>query len=241
MPVTLDKDQYTKAEAEDLIRQSDEAHAEALEVAKLEGTMTDAQKEIYKSLEGDDKSEFLFATADERESQVTKAVDDDPVIYTSAGGAEFRKSDDPRLVNMAKERDTERKDFLKLQADRSQETFEKRAEDELPNLPGTVKTRAAILKAVEGIEDKDTRKEAVESIKAHNAKMADAFTQVGSTGIKKVDDVNQGAGGGRNAFTELDQLAKDMVKEHPEISYYDAFEKVSADNADLAKRAVEEG
>ncbi len=241
MPVSLDKDQYTKAEAEDLIRQNDETHAEALEVAKLEATMSDAQKEIYKSLEGEAKTEFLFATADERESQVTKASEDDPVVYTSASGTEFRKSDDPRLVAMAKERDTERKDFLKLQADRNQEGFEKRAEDELPNLPGTVKTRAAILKAVEGIEDEDTRKEAVESIKAHNAKMAEAFTEVGATGIRKGDDVNQGTGGGRNAFTELDQLAKDMVKENPEISYYDAFDKVSEQNADLAKRAVEEG
>lgn len=241
MPVTLDKDQYTKAEAEDLIRQSDEAHAEALEVAKLEGTMTDAQKEIYKSLEGDAKSEFLFATEDERESHVTKAVDEDPIVYTAAGGAEFRKSDDPRLVDMAKERDTERKEFLKLQAARSQEDFEKRAESDLPNLPGTVKTRAAILKAVEGIEDEDTRKDAIESIKAHNAKMAEAFTQVGATGIKKGDDVNQGTGGGRNAFDELDQLAKDLAKENPDMNYYDAFEKVSNADPELAKRAVQEG
>lgn len=230
----LDKDQYTKAEAEELIRTAEEAQAEALDVAKREADMTDAEKEVYKGLDGDAKSEFLFASHDERKVTLTKALDDNPVIYKAANGDEFRKNDDPRLVKMAKDRDEERKSFLKMQAERDQERFEKRAADELPNLPGDVKIRAEILKSVEAIQDEAVRDEAMKSLKAHNARLGKALTEVGEQGGGTVGD-------GTSAFEQLDKQAKALVEKDANVDYYTAFERVSETNPDLAKRAVQEG
>lgn len=232
----LEKDQYSKAEVEELIRETGEAQTEALEVAKKEAALTDAEREIYKSLEGDAKHDFLFATAEERQTEVAKRQESNPVVYKAANGTEFRKNDDPRLVAMAKERDQERADFLKMQAEREQERFEKRATEELPNLPGDVKTRAAVLKAIEGIEDETVRAEALKSIKAHNAKMAGAFKEVGAGGLKKGAGETEGA-----AYDELERLAKEYQKAHPEVSFYDAYAMVEDANPDLAKRARLEG
>lgn len=236
---TLDKDQYTKAETAELIRETEERAAEALEVAKREAQMTDAEKAVYSKLEGDAKSEFLFASADERQVEVVKSQDSNPVVYTATNGDVFHKNDDARLVSMAKERDQERKDFLKMQADRAQDGFEKRAQEELAHLPGTVQTHAAILKAIDGIKDEAVRDEAIKTLKAQNAKMAPAFREVGSAGVKPGDNANNT--GGRTAHEELDQLAKDYVKAHPEIGYYAAYDLVAGSNPELAKRAVQEG
>ncbi len=78
------------------------------------GAMTDAAKAHYTSLSGDEADAFLAKTADEQAaivSDLAKAsTDADPVVFKSASGEEFRKSDDPRLVTMAKERDADRKD-----------------------------------------------------------------------------------------------------------------------------------
>jgi len=229
----LDKDQYTKAEAAELIRVAEESAAEALDVAKREADMTDAEKEVYKSLEGDAKSEFLFASHDERKVTLTKALDDNPVIYKSANGDEFRKSDDPRLVKMAKDRDEERKSFMKMQAEREQEQFEKRASDELPNLPGDVKVRAEILKSISSIKDEAMRDEAIKALKAHNARMGKALQEVGEQG--------GGDNGGESAFATLDKMAKELQKSDANVDYYTAFERVSGTNPELAKRAAQEG
>jgi len=236
----LDKDQYSKAEVEELIRENEEAQAEALEVATKVAELSDAEREIYKSLEGEAQHDFLHATPEQRAAEVAKQNDSNPVVYKAKNGTEFRKNDDPRLVQMAKERDEERADFLKMQAEREQERYEKRADEELPNLPGEVQTRAAILKAVDGIEDEATREEAIKALKAQNTRMGEALREVGTAGIRKQDDVNQGTGA-KNAHEELEKRAREYVKEHPETSFYEAYDIVSGADPELAKRAVQEG
>lgn len=234
----LDKDQYSKAEVEELVRENAEAQAEALEIAQKEAGLSDAERAVYKTLDGEAKHDFLFATVEERQVEVAKRNDQNPVVYTARNGDVFRKNDDARLVAMAKERDQERADFLKMVQEREQEQFEKRAEQELSSLPGTVQVRAAMLKAVEGIADKDVREEAVKALKAHNARMSKAFTEVGSAGIRKADD---GTTGANSAHEELEAMADAYRKEHPEVSKLDAYQAVASANPDLAKRAYAEG
>lgn len=205
-----------------------EAEAKAARATKV-SELTDAQKAHFGTLDEAGQDEYLGKTATEREAVIQKAQVDDPVVYTDGNGDEFHKSDDPRLVKMAKERDADRKRVAKVEAERANDSFLKRAETELPNLPGDVKVRAAIVKALDAIEDEDTRKAAHESIKAGDTAIKAAFATIGERG----SPTNVG-----DAEAELDRLAK-ALSEKDGIDYYDAYDKVSQSNPELAKRAID--
>lgn len=188
----------------------------------------------FDSLDEKAQDEFLAldATAQKVEvaKAVTKAKEEDPVIYESPDGTVFRKSDDPRIVKMARERDEDRKTLAKERAANRQAAFEKRAEDELGNLPGDVAVRAAIVEAIDGIKDENVRKAAHESIQAGNKAMKAAFAKVGRDATPEDSAV-------ADAEAELDRLAKARASEKGE-DYYDAYDVVVQENPTLAKRAI---
>ena len=232
----LNKDTYTKPEVEALVREVEETFSDQMNALKRQATMTDAERAVYASLSGDVQSSFLFATSEERAEVVNKRAESNPVVYTAKNGDVFRKSDDPRLVQMAKDRDVERADFLKMMQERENDRMKKRAETELANLPGDVDTRAAILKAVEtSIEDETVRAAAIDALKAHNARLGASFREVGASGAGHRQD------GSAKAYDELDALAKKMAADNPDLDYYSAFAKVSEANPALAARAIKEG
>ena len=233
MPKKLEKEQYTKAEVEELLRKQSEELNERVEVSEMVAEMTDAEKRHYNSLDGNAQNEFLFMDSSERATVLKGVEDSNPVIYTATNGSEYRKNDDPRLVQMAKDRDKERKDFLKMKQENEQAEFEKRAALELPNLPGEVKTHAAILKAVETL-----RGAALDTLKAHNARMGDTLREVGKRGTDYTPKLE---GADTSAHEELDKMTKELIKKNPELEYYAAYEKVATANPQLVQRAVEEG
>lgn len=150
-------------------------------------TLGASEREHYDSLPGNrEKAEFLSKSADEQKVIVTEAAaekarkaEGDPVVYTTMDGDEILKSHGDVILRLAKSHDKERKKTAKLQADREQADLEKRAETELKYLPGDLKVRASMLKAVEAIEDEDTRKSALETLKAQNKQMKTAFDTAG--------------------------------------------------------------
>lgn len=83
------------------------------EVAKLRALadMNDAQKAHFSTLGAADQEAFVAMTPDQRTAAVaaavSKAAGDNPVIYKARNGAEYRAKDDPRLVQMAKDRDAD--------------------------------------------------------------------------------------------------------------------------------------
>lgn len=83
------------------------------EISKLQAlaVMTDAQKDYFGKLGAADQEAFIAASPADRAAkvaaEVTKAAGDNPVVYTAKNGAEYRKGDDPRLVQMAKDRDAD--------------------------------------------------------------------------------------------------------------------------------------
>ena len=192
--------------------------------------LTDVQKVHLNSLDEAGQTEYLGKSAEEREAVITKSADDDPVVYTDGNGDDFHKSDDPRLVRMAKERDSDRKRLAKTEALREQDTLEKRADSDLPNLPGDTKVRAAVLKAVDGIEDEELRKAAHESVQAGDKAIKAAFQNLGGAG--------GGASDAGDAEAELERLAKERAKKENE-NYFDAYDVVAKANPELAKRAVD--
>lgn len=175
-----------------------------LAVAKHLAEMTDAQKDHYTGLELEAATEFLTKSSDEKDAEITEASEADKVVYKSVDGTEYRKSDDTRLVAMAKDRDTDAKKLAKLEKDAEDKSYAKRAKDELANLPGTEDSKIATLKALDGIEDEDVRNTALESLHASNADMAQAFAERG-TGSSPASV---------SAEAELDTLAKKYADEN---------------------------
>ena len=142
--------------------------AEKLKKFEAIAGLNGVQKSHYDSLGDDDaRTEFLKMSSDDRAGEISKASENDPVIYKSLDGLSFRKSDDDRLVAMAKSNDAKTKDIAKAQADARDAKIEKRAA-EFDQLPGKTDVKKALIGAIEDIEDKEVRKGVYQILKAAN-------------------------------------------------------------------------
>lgn len=216
-------DDLKKAADEALAAKDKEIETFKIDLAKAMAVagLNDAEKVHYFTLKGDDQAVFLVKSADERQAVINAiakaAAEKDKVEYTAVDGTEFRKSDDPRLVQMAKDRDEDRAALKKSQEETADLNLRKRAE-ELEHLPGDVETRVAMLKAIDGIEDADKRKSALDALKAQDAGLAKAFQTVGVAG----GSVEPGS-----PNDELNNLAKAEQDKHPELTFEKAFAAVT--------------
>ena len=151
---------------------------------------------------------FVGKSTDERQREVQAAAQNvqaaDPVVYTTGDGIELRKSAGEALIAMAKKNDAIAKENATLRADREQAALEKRAEAELSHLPGDVKTRAAMLRAIDAINDDAQREAAHSALKANNAAMSTAFETHGHNGQAELGDAEDG----------LEKLAKAYAEKH---------------------------
>jgi hypothetical protein len=198
--------------------------------------LTGVQKTHFDALDDVAKEAFLkmedAAKAGAIDAAKKAAEDADPVVYKSAGGQEFRKSDDPRLVDMAKSMDEQAKENIRLQKAAEDTALTKRAEEDLEFFPGEVEVRKSILKAVDAIGDEAVRTAAHDALKAKNASMAPAFTTVGAGGTPAVKGNSQA-----EAEAELDRLAKEQASKDS-TDFFTAYEKVSDANPELLKKAM---
>lgn len=236
---TVDKEDLM---SDDLKKAQEQIAALKAEMEKMSqvAALSTAHKAFYDSISGDDvaksREAFMAKSDAERDAEIKKAEDEklaaDPVVYTAKDGTEYRKSDDPRLVKMAKDRDQDRAEALKLRMDAIDAGLEKRAETELQYLPGDLEVRKAMLAAVDGIENETVRKSALDALKAHNAKLAPAFETIGTTAVPLAK-----AGDSAEAEAELDKLAKDYAAKEGK-DFYTAYEIVAKSNPDLYKKAV---
>lgn len=154
--------QMPKTEAEITALEKRLEHAER--IAKLSG----AHKTHLDTLTGDDAEDFLAKSTAEREAIVAPLAIElekrNAVEYVAGDGTIYRKSDDQKLVAMAKREDAAIK--------REQgEVFKRRAAVEISHFGKTVDVRAEILRAVDGIADETTRKDAHEALRGANVAM----------------------------------------------------------------------
>lgn len=214
----------TPEEKAKLEKAEKDAKAEKARAARFEAIskFNDATKSYFGTLDEAGQDAFIAKSADDQASDVatfTKAQNDsNPVVYTAEDGTEFRKSDDPRMVKMAKDRDADRKELREQRQINKQADLEKRAGELLPNLPGTIKARAAMLANAEAIEDEELRKQAVDGLVASNKAMAPAFKSLGAG-----NQPTQPAG--ESASDQLDDLAAKRA-EKDGISQEEAYDKV---------------
>ncbi|MHA1859158.1 MAG: hypothetical protein ACTSUU_06905 [Candidatus Thorarchaeota archaeon] len=179
------------------------ASNEKFEKSESFGKLNDAEKAYYTALDDEGQVSFLKMDEGARANVLEKADEADSVVYTSADGEEFRKSDDPRLVKMARQGDEDRKIAKAERERRETMEFTKRADDELSHLPGDAPVKVALLKAVEGIKDEAHRTAIGEMFKAADISASGAFETGGTTDIAKGD-----------AEEQLNTLAKAYAKEH---------------------------
>lgn len=175
-----------------------------LKVAKRLADMSDVQKAHYQGLDVEAAVEFIEKTSDEMDADLDAAADADMVVYKSTDGTDYRQSDDPRTVALAKKADANDKKIAKMEKAAENTAYAKRAKDELSHLPGTEDSKVATLKAIDTIEDEDVRKTSLEALHAQNTDMAKAFTEYG-TGSNPV---------AKSAEDELNTMVAKYAKEN---------------------------
>lgn len=100
------------------------------------------------------------------------------------------------------------------------EDLRKRAEKEFPNLAGSADEKAALMKAVDGI-DASAKEAVVKSLKAADAAVSKLFKEVGSA---QVDETSPQA--------QLNKLAKEYADKN-KVSFEAAFSEVTRNGAGL--------
>lgn len=183
LPETATDDDLAKKVAEmttataDLTKKLDDV-TKAKDAAEAIAAMSDIEKAHYDKLPDAEKPAFLALNKGLRTAAIHKAAEADQVIYKASDGSEYRKSDDPRLVAMAKARDEDAKVIKAEREARETAEFTKRAETELAHLPGTPAEKAALLKALAST-DEAVRKTAEAILKAGEGAIKGAFSKIG--------------------------------------------------------------
>lgn len=217
----------------------DAALAEAA-VNKALAEMNDVEKAFYSKLDKEeDKKKFREAGAKDRMDQMKMQKDDDPVVYKSERtGAEFRKSDDPRMVDIAKAADADHAELMKARKDAEEAGFKKTAEDDLAKMAGEVDVRVAIVKAITKSDESDDMKDKMmQALKAHAGDMSKATQTLGRDGVTKADE--EGAiTKADDAHAELERLAADLQKADAKLSDVDAYDLAARQNPEVYKTAI---
>jgi hypothetical protein len=194
----------------------------------------------YDGLTSDaDRDAFLALDAAGQTSAIAKAGGDDPVVYTTLDGMDIRKSAGDTIVALAKRNDHLAKELAKSQATTEDTVLTKRATDELGNIGGDLVGKKALLKALDGITDEQTRTAAQAVLKAANDGAKGIFVRKGAT-AENTGPAPSGDGNGPELSEEevkLDELAKSLAKEKS-ITFEKAYAEViqTAEGAELYKR-----
>lgn len=199
-----------------------------LALAKAFGSLTDAGKKHFEGLDEAGRTAFLGKSAAERDAILADIAKGNAVVYKAKDGTEYRASDDPRTVALAKRLDEQVETSARERVERFESEIRKRAESELKHLPGDLNAKVALLKAAESISDPAQRTAAVAALHAQNEAMAKAMTTIGASG---------GSGDEGSASAELDNLAKARASKDG-VDFYTAYERVSNENPSLVTKAL---
>jgi hypothetical protein len=180
------------------------------ERAESVSELNDAQRGIFKSLDAEGQDAFLALTPEQRIAEVAKAADANAVVHTDLDGVEYRKSDDPRLVQLAKRADGERTARLAGEVVAKAADLRKRAEG-LVGIPGTIEVRMSILKGIDMLPEAD-QAPALEALQAQDAGLAEAFKRQGTAAVP-------------STVNELDTIAKKIRDADPSLSPEQAMAK----------------
>lgn len=197
-----------KGMSEDDARRQMAKEAKMADEYKKRAEVAEAQvAELTKALEGADR----VVKIDGDKVSVSKRSDDD---YVEIEGEKVLKSAVPAPVLAMIQKQA--KEVEELQKAAEIQRLDKRADSDIPNFGGSAGERRALLKAVDGIDDEDTRKGVSAMLKAASKLMEKGFGEIGHLG--NTDD------GG--AMSELEKMASAYADEKG-VTYEVAFAEVS--------------
>lgn len=205
------------AKAQDALKAAEQKIADLqkqLSRATQLSSFSDLEKNMFKGMSDAEQENFLSLRADQRAEIIKRAEDANPVVYTTLDGTSYRKSDDSRLVQIAKAYDETKKALAEQVEKNLAASYTKRAAEELTNLPGDESVRVSLLKAVDSITDEAVRAKVTESLRAASGNLAKAFTTVGHRSPVA-----------SNAETKLDELAKAHAAK-TNLSFAKAYDEV---------------
>lgn len=212
--------ELTKAAEDNKVLEASLAKAEAI------ARMSDAEKAAMADMDDEAKAKFIAAKPEDREKEVAKRAEANPVIYKSkTTGAEYRKSDDARLIDLAKRDDEREAELAKMRSDALDETFAKRATTELARFPGELTVKTALVKAVAGIKDDAVRKGVEEMLKSTHGKLSVMLKEVG-TGKDNISGDDVDGDMKKAAETSLDKMARDHMAKNAGVSFAKAYDYV---------------
>lgn len=198
----------------------------ALAKAEAIAKMSDAEKAAMADMDEEEKAKFVAAKPEDREKEVAKRAEANPVVYKSKStGAEYRKSDDPRLVDLAKQADADREELAKMRDDALNDAFAKRASTELARLPGDVTVKAALLKAIAGIKDETVRKSVSDMLKSAQDRLGVMLKEIG-TGKDDTSGDDADTDIKKAAETSLDKLAREHMAKNAGMTFAKAYDYV---------------
>lgn len=235
--VVISKSHKDETIDKEILKMSDDK-IKALEVALAKAqkmaTMTDAHKAHYAGLSDTDKDSFLALDNTGRDEAIAIAKSANPVVYTAHDGTLYYKSDDQRLVKMARERDTDRA-ALKVERERLEEArIDDILKSDLAGLPGDDNVRKAIVKSLDTIKDAAVKTAAYNVIKELARETFGVFTRKSLQTSPNVD-LSKAA----LAESELQKLADTYAKTH-KVSNVIAMNEVlkTAEGAQLYNQSI---
>jgi hypothetical protein len=197
--------------------------------------LSGAHRAHFDSLEKSKQGEFLTLGPEQRDALITEAAAADKVVYKADDGSIYKKSDDVRLVALAKKSDEDRQARVAAETKVEKSDLTKRAEM-FKNLPGTVEERSALLKAIDGIKDEKARDEALKTLKVADAALGKNFVEIGDKSTPNADV---------DADTVVKAIAKTLQTADPKLTDAQAIAKAflteEGEAAILAEREMKEG
>lgn len=192
-----------KAEMDNLKKRAERAESIA--------SLSEAHRAQFRLLKGADADAFLVLSETERDEVIRKAQEANRIVYKAEDGTTFRQSDDPRLVEMAKGLDMERKKRKEMEDKAAKAELEKLAKD-LTHIPGSDEDRLALVKGIQSLGEGE-REKAMNALKAQNERLGKAFERLGTSAVPNED-----------LLDPLDQLAADLAKRDG-ITFEQAYSK----------------
>ena len=214
-PTIVVNNMATKTDGpEEVQKQLDELKKSNERLQKV-AELSDAEKAYMKGLGEDAQTKFLDSSAEDRAAEIAKANEEDPIVG-EVNGVQVRKSQDPTglLAEMVKESKKDKKKLKEMEEKALEKDLEKRAE-ELNHLPGDLTARKSLLKSIDALPA-DQRDSALAVLTERNELLAKAFE---TTGVRGEGDTLDGD-------AKLDEMAKELQKKDPSLTYEKAYAQV---------------
>lgn len=209
-------DSMTPEEKAALEQKVTKAEQRAERAEKILALPADQRAVFAKFTDAAAQDAYLAKAPAERAAEIAKANEADAVVFEDKDtGTVYRKSDDPRLVALAKRAAEDRAALVAERTTRANEALAKRAEVELKHLPGDAVAKVELLRAIDAVPAAH-RTAVQEILKASDAGLAKAFERAGTTG---------GAPDAASPLGQLETLVK-AEQEKSKTTYAKAYTAV---------------